>query len=482
MPTPECKATDNAAYVSSARHLCLLLLGLGLLCVQLTCSELDRQRTYETFAYVEKALAVASALTQSSASAIDTEVDIFETVDPNRSSTTLHHITEMVGSSSVLERDIKDGSLATRADPNNACTVRAFDLNPPHAANIHEQDMVVIGVRAVSPSTELTLLTHSEPWSTTVVIFPEQCDHDSWIADPDFIILKYRRELDEEAVHTAVVLPEVVLQRLGFPPVPFLSPQDVLNGIISSSVVIAKPEQSRRLLEAGYGFMMAVDYRLIQESVLRQAESRANQTFHAHELDDAIRSILIRFVERRDVWGFKVDAATAAILIPFLILALSTSLLFRVRRIDPDRDLMSEPWLMMAARGRWETLTAYSFVALVLGSVIAAAVSAWVFESDARASIRSAWRLFLFPVTDTYVDETPAYERGREAVQSLLLSWLSWCLAANAISAYAVVVSVARVRRLVRRNSPPRPGQAFRRIYRPIRKTLAAASSRIRSS
>ena len=399
------------------------MIGITFLCAQLTWAELDRKQDYETFSYVEKVTSAITTLAAPPNSTTEPEVDLLDTVDPERKSTMLAHITTMVGSSNVLERVIKDESLlATRSDPTNSCTLRAFDLNPPPPASVFEQDMVVISVVGRFPAYRRYYFTNTKPQFTTVVAFPERCEEHSWIDDPNFLVLKYTDEIFDDSgevvqnppLYTAVVLPEVVSQRLEIEHRSVIGPESFADGLMGRGVVIATRGQSKRLVDAGYDFLTAIDYRLLQYTVLRRAESRANRTFRTSELDFALQSILKHSVEGREVWGFSMHAATAAILMPFLILGLSISVLFRIARLDQDGDLISEPWILMASRNPWETFAANVFAVLLLGSIIASTISTWIFETEAIASIRLAWRRFLMPITDGFVDRTfPVRARAR---------------------------------------------------------------------
>lgn len=403
-------------------------------------------------------MAIVSTFQTASTSTDNTEVDVFETVDSLRTSRLVRNVSEMVGSSNVLERHLDRASvpasgpigLATRSDPTNRCAFRAFYLNPSRADPISEQDMVIVDVVDETPGFRVTTFTAAEPWSTTVVTFPERCAGQAWLTDPNFLVLDYRREPNAATTRAAVALPSSVLRRLGFTGEPFISPQEIQDGLFGTSVVPAKKGQSQRLQEAGYGFFVALDYSLLEGTVLRAAGARANRSFRATELDAAIESILTHSIEGRDVWGFRVQPATAAIAMPFVLLALSTSILFRVLRINPQGDLLDEPWIAVAARNRWESLAALAFALLVFGSVVASAASAWVFETEARESIGAAWRFFLTSEVGGFVDGRPVFHRGREAIEVLLKSWLFWCLLANALSAQMLGRSMARARRLGR--------------------------------
>ena len=426
MRNPRDYTTDNGAFIASARRQCLLVLGMGALCIQLTWSELDRQESYNTFAYVEKAIAVVSTLLDTGKVSVGGQKDLFETLNvPKQQSRMLHHVTEMVGSSSVLEIEIIDKSgLKTRGDPTNSCSVRAFKLDPPRAKEIYHQDLVVIEIIVVSSMAEESLLTFAQPWSTTLVTFPAICYDRLEITDP-FFVLKYG---DEEKV--GLVFPTRVLYGLGKQRKTRASLEG-LEPILGGSWVVVKPEQAKRLSGFEHEFFRALDYAVVEGIVLDYAELMSNRTYRNEELDEAIGSILRSTVESGQVWGIKIHAAATAVIMPFLFLSLSMGILYRVVRINPHGELTSTPWVIVNPHGILEFVGANGFALLLLGSIGASEACVWVFETESWDAIRRAWHIVFVPRTEEYSDMTPLRFRLGHALEATLLSWLFWCTVTN---------------------------------------------------
>ena len=453
MVHPSELVADNDRYIASARRHCLLIFAVGLLSAQLAWSESDRKRVYDLFSYLEKSISIVSALQEDTWEHGESR-SFEEAMEEIRfDGTSLRLLKAMTGDGSVQVSDLNFKSpsvvLSTRADPTNACDIRAFHL--VDASGTAHGEPLALDVKTAATAYEMALMVKSEPDTAVIIGFSPFCPPTIRITDP-IVVVRYGKGQQQ----VGVVFSRRFYDRLGIEWRRETHNPDHWRKIARSEELISEMQEAR-LIEFDKPLLEALDFPLVKGLILKKASELSGQTYRQNELDRAIKVILEGANEQESIWGLRLSPKTATLLIPLVFLTLSFLTLHRVRRINPKKNLTGEPWIIFNPAGLVEVIGAVSWYTALLFSGLSVAWSVWTYQSDDWQRISGAWKeLFLFPANEASA-KIGIWTYFLEAGQSIVGAGLVWGLVATMTSLVLIGLACKTLAVLTKRPGELRP-------------------------
>jgi len=275
------------------------------------------------------------------------------------------------------------GVLATSADPTNTCDPQMYKLGDGETRDSEKLALWVLS----SLNAGDDLQANFE--DTVIVWFDASCPLLGNLTDT-LLVVRY----GESRQRRGVALSDRVLSHLGLSWL--RSPSEVMSRSRAKSIPEAvghlSDDQEKRLKGFDRKQLTTVDLTLLNGIVLSEAKEIAYRGFKISKVDEALRAILHDTgTDQMDVWGVRVRANLLPLLFPVALLALAFSLLFRLRRIDPDGDLLTEPWVVVMPRGVSERIGAAVWSMVPLGAAAGVIWATWVHHLAERTHV--AWRV-----------------------------------------------------------------------------------------
>ena len=473
VPLNHQSTNNNAPFIASARHQSLLILLLGLLSAHLAHRESERIDLQSSFAYLERVLPTielvrderyhpADKPTVLLADRVDSADGAVQPLARSLPEAKLRELT-VLGPSSLF---------ATRQDPEGFCRPRLRQLldaprqSPePRQLRLGTEQESATGL---TPAREPLRLHVRMPWATErteggtadpsdifLATFPST---ECWASprnDP-FFVVRYSKSTEQANDETAeasnysygVVLLDAISTKL-------LGIRWILYEESYRSF-IADPS-----LEEIFGFRLplkVLDESFLRKFLLDKARDVTNRPYLATELDEAIAAALEKSYvqEATEFWGLPVATRSAAALLPFVLLGLSVSLLYRIKRISPDGELGSEPWILIRPNGPVERCGAVIWATALFAALAGVTWLHWVYRGPEWGLVQAYWRQAAEVPDLSGVPpgtEIPQYFRpGWLRLQAVLYAFqtsLPWNLAASALSAALLLRSVIYLRQLM---------------------------------
>ena len=403
-PLPEdLLAQDNGKYVASARGIALLLVAVGALSGQLGYEESQRRAAAELYGYLEKVLVVGEAVAagelalaageSAAAGAGQAAVAAGELVADGG---------EKRGPSVGIPGGWRPMLDAMAGDAHRPVRVDVEGMGPEFATVGDATGRCPVTVWRYVASDEA-----SDARVALAVMRPSQWEHmpeqavafenlflvrlgfgcvPMWKERAEYLVAK----LGDDDEDFALVLEDRVYERLKVVWFRYrvnsrMTLQDVEDREAVRSAVFGEfltGAQLGRLDGYAYPFLKASHRGFLQELVLEHAVEATGRSYGAKEWRQATRDMAAAVLEPTGLWGFAFERQIAARAATLVVLALSASFLYRVRRLNPGRDLRDEPWGVLQPWGRAEVLGA-AFWALV--TVLGVAAVGWalrVYEGD----------------------------------------------------------------------------------------------------
>ena len=105
--------------------------------------------------------------------------------------------------------------------------------------------------------------------------------------------------------------------------------------------------QAERLSEFDRKQLTTIDVTLLRGIVLSKARELANRTVQVSDVEDAFLAIFQPpNANELGMGSLTVKSYLVPFMLPSALLALAFSLLYRLRRIDLHRDVLTEPWVV----------------------------------------------------------------------------------------------------------------------------------------
>ena len=406
-------AGDGGRFVASGRQHCLLIIAVGFLSAQMACLESERRIMYSSFAYIEKALAVAAAIGEmdGQAQAPEAAAENLQQVPVAQEWREL--LVQLTGTKSIRRVVLTNAPerLQTRADPMGECKAAIYQFGSPNGGTPNRWQIEVgdianefIGAVAFTGSPERTF----------AVSVSGTCPGPFY----DYVIVEYRKreygimfheaiyELLEHGIYGSAGT-RLDLQRVGFS-----------EGAPLSS--FRRQGETRNLLKA-------IELSALKGLVLRRAMAVDGRTYRLSQLDDAIRVILEGggggdFAA--ELWGVRVAARTAVPIVPGIFLGLAISLLYRTKRIEPEEQALKEPWIALKPSGVVEKAAATAWLIGMFGATLAVTWVVLVYEGEDLGRVGALW--WTWPVASS--------EERWGGLGAFVGTSVFWGLAANVVS------------------------------------------------
>ena len=376
-------AVDNSRYIASARRHCLLILALGLVAAQSARDESQYQAAQGLYSYVEKVLTVTYAIMEDNWQSSDSPLSVANISQIPKG---LEVLQPMVGDAVIAKRirlAEQSGTFATSADPTNNCdpSVHVLYAGPKNG----EEKLALWVLQSLNSGDDF----QARYEKAFVVLFHSSCPELRDVIDT-FLVLRY----DDSSPKIGVVLSDDILWRLG---VYWLrSPSEVVSETRAKSTPEAvghlSDDQVKRLKNFDRKQLTTLDLTLLEGIVLKEARAATQRAYATTEVEGALRAILEDpGAEKLDMWGIRIPADLLPLSFPIALVTLGFSLLYRLRCIDPSRDIIEEPWVVVMPEGTVERVgaAAWSITPLVAaGGVIWATLSHHPLEQ-----LQAAWRL-----------------------------------------------------------------------------------------
>ncbi|MDE0005601.1 MAG: hypothetical protein OXQ29_23165 [Rhodospirillaceae bacterium] len=389
-PLPEdLLAKDNGEYVASARRIALLLVAVGMLSAQVGCEELQRRAAADLYGYLEKVLVIGEAIAGGiAADGGDGTVRPLPVSAPWE-----RMLAAMAGSAYGTVKVDFDGTgprFATAGDATGRCPV---SVSRVVAADGAEDARVALAV--MRPAQWEHMPEQAVGFGNVFLVDLGHPCVPSWQDGRRFLVAKLREQEDD----FALVLGDGVYERLEV--VWFLyrvksrmTLQDaedreaVRSDLFGNFLTTAQLE---RLDGYAYPFLKASHRAFLQELVLRHASEAKAGFYEPEEWRRAAREMAAAALQPAGLWGFAFERRVAVRVATLVVLALSVSFHYRMRRLNPARDLRDQPWIALLPWG-WGEVARASLWALLTGLAVAAVGWAlWVYEggvAELGASLR----------------------------------------------------------------------------------------------
>ena len=341
-------ADDNSRYIASARRHCLLIFALGLVAAQLAWDESRYQTALGLYPYIEKVLKVVEAVREGNWVKSDLALRVSDfNVLPEGLEVLRVLAGDMVEMHEV-QLVAQSSDLTTSTDPTNNCEPRVYRF----VATTDTEERLALWV-LVSLHAGMDLQAKLD--ETFLVWFRESCPELGDLHDP-FVVVKYVATGPSEGV----ALTDGVLKRLGIDLLH--SPSEIMSPTTAnaydepvyddwsefgSAVAHLSDEQEARLREFDRKQLTTVDQTLLKGIVVSEARAVTHRNYQLGDIDGAFEAILgSRRGSRLDMWGLRLGPDLIPLAFPVALLSLAFSLLYRLRRIDPSRDVLGEPWVV----------------------------------------------------------------------------------------------------------------------------------------
>ena len=359
-------AQDNGRFIASARQHCLLIIAVGFVSGQLACLESERSTTYATFAYLEKAFAVVSAMR-------DHVYDATAPLSTDLSDVDVPHdwhtpLVGLAGTSSLrtipLDSNLTE-RLRTRTDPTGeGCRPEIYEFGPPEMS-----DWQSIKIGNISN-------TDTDGWSIarpnkTFLIAMSLCSGPDFAGSHAYVVVEYGQK------QYGMVFHQGIYDRLAYGPYGLNGRHlDLRNVDFADYASLPRDGETQLLL--------AVRLTSLKNLVLRRALAIDGNPYSLSQLETAVDVVLqnVRRNSTPELWGVRVPARAAVLMIPGILLGAIISLLYRIRRIDPKRDLSSEPWIVVGPSGVIETAAAAAWVVSLFAATGSAAWTVLVYHGE----------------------------------------------------------------------------------------------------
>ena len=376
-------AGDNSRYIASARRHCLLILALGLVATQSARDESRYQAAQGLYSYVEKVLVVANAIRTGEWETRDTPLKVGHIPEVPEGLEVLRPMAGDSAFSELVKFTGRSGTLATTADPTNNCDPQVYRLD---AAPVDGQEKLALWVLLSLNSGDDFQAKFEDAF---VVWFDSSCPELRDLIDT-FLVVSY----GEPGRSEGVVLSDDILRRLGI--YWLRSPSEVMSEARAKRTPEAVPhlsdDQEERLSEFDRKQLTTLDLTLLEGIVLTEARAATQRTYAIGEVDAALQAILEDpGADKLDMWGLRIPADLLPLSFPIALLSLAFSLLYRLRCIDPSRDILEEPWVVVIPHGTVERVGA---AAWSITPLIAAAGVIWAtWAHHPLEQLQTAWRL-----------------------------------------------------------------------------------------
>ena len=376
------QAKENGPYIVSARRQVLLVFAVGLLGAQLGWDETEWSRAADVFGNVEKILAVAAVVGDADAWQPRAEQRGLRVADVLRGGDRWQSlVAAMAGPErGVVELALtpRGAGLATALDPASRCGVDVFAIED---GGDPAGEGVALEVRGASSGR--TPRRAKAPFGDVFLAkFRGRCPPvlRRW---GTFAVASYgggsRAVVLEERLHEPLGL--TWLPR-GTEAGPGARPRR--ERLPDGWATYLSPAQFGRVREFAEPFVRAVDVRVLQERIAREARAVSGRSFALGEWREAARAVADGRSGPAGLWGFRFERRLAAWVAPAVLLGLALSFLYSVRRIDPRGDVLAEPWLAVMPRGWVERLGAAGWIVGTFAAVAGVGWATWAYDWSER--------------------------------------------------------------------------------------------------
>ena len=402
-------AQDNGKYVASARGIALLLVAVGALNAQLGYEESQR-RAADLCGYLEKMLVVGEAVAAGelavaageSAAAGESEAAGEVAAGGGEATSASVGISgdwqptlaAMAGGAYRPVQVKFDGTgprFATVGDATGRCPVTMWR----YVASDEEIDEKV-ALAVMRPSHWEHMREQAVAFENVFLVRLGVRCMPAWDERAGFLVAK----VGDDEKDFALVLGDRVYDRLEV--VWFLyrvnsrmTLQDVEDREAVRSAVFGEfltAAQLERLDGDAYPFLKASHRAFLEELVVEHAVEAKGRAYGAEEWREALRDMASAVQEPTGLWGFAFERRFAVRAATLVVLALSASFLYRVRRLNPGRDLRDEAWGVMQPWGGVEVVVAAAWALVTVLGVAAVGWALWVYESgvaEVDAAVRT---------------------------------------------------------------------------------------------
>ena len=428
----------NDRFIASARQHSLWIFAVGLFSAQLAWTESARQETYMVYSYLERVLRIVSVVQDRSSwqpsldagTSFSSMLELYEGPEGEMHATgdyvpvLIRHLAAMAGDNTLTNIWFPDGTpqIITRADPAGNCHFTVRQLGPSRA---DPPDKLVLVVKNESSAIHL----RSEPevaLENTFFVEFGNC----LLLSPPFMIAEY----GADALGVSFV--QEIDDSLD------VQWKDDYDRSLSPQLQTqARDRVKRRFTSAQWVRLSAfdppalgvLDVNMVKNLILEKAHEVNDEYYQMTELDSAIRVILTGVEQPQELWGLQLAPQSAALGLSALLVAISVSLLYRIRRIDREKGPINEPWIVIGPRGPVERVAAVMWPAALVG---VAGVVMWtviVYEGETWDNI-SGWLNNLAMSYNYYPDHISA-NLWMTVSRAVFGSGLFWGLALNAVAA-----------------------------------------------
>ena len=386
-PLPEdLLAQDNGKYVASARGIALLFVAVGALSGQLAYEELQRRAASELYGYLEKALVVGEALAAGETAEGTGELVVVPREESGSSAGIAGGWQPMLAAMAgeayraiEVNFDAKGPGFATVGDVTGKCSVRVSRYEASGEASDAK-----VALAVMQPSQWEYMPEQAVAFENLFLVSLGLPCVPSWEEGAEFLLAKLGNG-DEDF---ALVLGDRTYQRLEV--VWFLyrvnsrmTLQDVEDREAVRSDVFGEflsAAQLDRLDSYAYPFLKASHRAFLQGLVIEHAAEATGRPYRDEQWRQATRDMAAVVLEPTGLWGFAFERRVAVRAATLVVLALSLAFLYRVRRLNPGRDLRDEAWGVLQPRGAVEVVGAALWALLTALGVTAVGWALWVYE------------------------------------------------------------------------------------------------------
>jgi hypothetical protein len=349
--------------IKSARLLALTIFGIGVVAIQIGWGEMARRERQDLFGYLEKILVanqIAPEATQSRG-------------DPSRLD--LGDLSDVPDLKGVLEAkaqevNVKAGGFRTHADPYELCRPRLFRLSygpehPPLRLLWFEAQCA----RVQSFNEPVILLEGQQSEVAEVMVPPEIEQIMSAQSGPTI------SSTDHAQIADAHYLKDIVVGLLKDP-----------RGFTASYAEQGEIPPGVKTVDSVERFVLATATRITGTLFL-------SGNGDAKDTAEAFGALVSADTAKRSILGFAVEPHLAVMVLPVILVGLSFSFWYRVRRIVAPLDDVREPWLPLAPRGRMERIGAELFALAIILVPAAAYWAVIAYDPDSLRDLKAAWSL-----------------------------------------------------------------------------------------
>ena len=365
-------AEDNSNYVASARRIALLIVAVGALSAQLANEESQRRAAADLYGYLEKVLVVGGAVAAGGIAAGGEEQSAPSLKTPTQWQFMLAAMASGAYRAVKIDFDGTGPAFRAAGDPRGACDVTASPFVASDGPEASDGREAKVALAVMRPSRWEDMREEALPFEQVFIVrFGGDCVP-MW-KEAAFLVAKLGPEADD----LALVLDDRVYEKLEV--VWFLYRVNAQMTLEDADRFARFGEfltaaQLKRLDCYAYPFLKASHSTFLQDLLVRHANEAKGRGYGADEWRQAAGDMAEAVLDPTGLWGFRFERGIAVRVATLVVMALSFSFLYRVRRLNSARDLREEPWAPLLPWGPAEVVGAAVWA---LGTVLAVVAVGW---------------------------------------------------------------------------------------------------------